>query len=480
MNNDEKLAIVRKIFQAWQGGDLRYKMHEGQLQIHSVLRALPPTVRIRMMECCRGYGKSTLNVLMACEDCAKPHPLNYPVRIIGPEKDQTVEIVAQIFDIIGPEAPPGWIRRHGSTWYVGHNRVIVSGFNRGSIERLRGKRAKSIYLEEIRDVPSESLEYGLKSILLPLSLLVKCPITAATTSASQILHTMNTYFKNIAMENEGYFHFDIFDCPLYTQVDIDQAISDCGGEETEDFQREYLCLSVDTKVQRAIPAFDPARHVGDFDFPKTDFKRWMITDIGGLRDPSHCLVFFYDESVRKVRVKSEQVWVPQTPTSTMVERLREIEEESGIYSDDDEKPSFLDCPGQFMVDLQEEHVYRAQFVQKGRFEESVKSLNQAFFDGQIEVHKDCVQLIHQLVTGKLNKAHSDFERELAVGDLIAHHCDGIAAAMYGWRMRDVARIRTMPRINTDNQWIHPKLLEQMRETIGEKTLEAIKPKMKRF
>ena len=480
MNDEEKLAVVRQIFAAWTGGDLRYKMHDGQLQIHSVLRELSTTTRIRMMECCRGYGKSTLNVLMACEDCAKPHPLNYPVRIIGPEKDQTVEIVAQIFDIIANEAPPGWIKRKGSTWYVGHNRIIVSGFNRGSIERVRGKRAKSIYLEEIRDVPSEDFEYGMKSILLPLSLLIKCPITAATTSASQVLHSMNTYFKEIAIQNSGYFHYDIYDCPLYGAEDVEQAISDCGGEDTEDFIREYLCKSVNTKVQRAVPAFEVSKHVGKFEFPKREFRRWIITDVGGLRDPTHSLVFFYDEDARKVRVKSEQVFVPQTPTSTMVKRLREIEEEAGLEGDDEEKPSFMDCPGQFMVDLQEEHLFRCSFVQKGRFEESVKTLNQAFFDDMLEVHEDCVQLIHQLVTGKLNKAHSDFERGDKVGEFIQHHCDGIAASMYGWRMREVAKIRVMPRIDYDRQWVHPKLLREMQEMIGDRKLEAIRPKIKRF
>lgn len=480
MTPEERANIVKQIFRAWTTGDLRYKMHEGQLQIHSVLRSLPSEVRIRMMECCRGYGKSTLNVLMACEDCAKPHPLNYPVRIVGPEKDQTVEIVAQIFDIIGSEAPPGWIRRKGSVWYVGHNRIIVSGFNLGSIERLRGKRAKSIYLEEIRDVPSESFEYGMKSILLPMSLLVKCPITAATTSSSQILHSMNTYFKQKAIENEGYFHFSIHDCPLYGQEEIRQAIEDCGGEHTEDFIREYLCVAVDTKVSIAIPAFDESRHVKEFEFPKRDFKRWMITDVGGLGDPTHNLVFFYDEDARKVRIKSERVFEPRTPTSELVRNLREVEEEIGLIEDDDGKPSFMDCHGQFMVDLQEEHLYRCNFVSKGGFQESVKSLNQGFHDDMVEIHPSCEQLIHQLKTGKLNKQNKDFERDPKIGKFIAHHCDGIAAAMYGWRMRDVSKIRVMPKIDHDTQWVHPKLLQQMMDRMDDKKLEAIRPKMKRF
>lgn len=480
MTPEEKRAIVKKIYNAWTTGDLRYKMHEGQLQIHSVLRGLPDSVRIRMMECCRGYGKSTLNVLMACEDCAVPHPLNYPVRIVGPEKDQTVEIVSQIFDIVGRESPPGWIKRKGSTWFVGHNRIIVSGFNLGSIERLRGKRAKSIYLEEIRDVPSEAFEYGMKSVILPLSLLVKCPITAATTSSSQKLHSMNTYFKAKAQENDGYFHFDIYDCPLYGPAEVEQAIDDCGGENTEDFIREYLCISIDTKVQLAIPAFDEQKHVKEFELPNRDFKRWIITDVGGLQDPTHNLVFVYDEESRKVRIYSERIFEPRTPTSDMVSALREIEESVGLIEDDDDKPSFMDCPGQFMVDLQDEHLYRCSFVSKGPFQESVKSLNQGFYDDLIEVHPSCVQLIHQLKTGKLNKQHKDFEREQKVGPYIAHHCDGIAAAMYGWRMRDVTKIRMLPKINSDKTWVHPKVLQQMMNRMDERKLEAVRPRMRRF
>jgi hypothetical protein len=480
MNDDEKIELVKKIYAAWTQGDLRYKMHEGQLQIHSVLRELPATTRIRMMECCRGYGKSVLNVLMACEDCAKPHPLNYPVRIIGPEKDQTVGIVQQIFDVIGKEAPPGWIKRKGATWYVGNNRIEVSGFNLGSIESLRGKRAKSIYLEEIRDVPTESFEYGMKSIILPLSLAVKCPITAASTSASQKLHSMNTYFRENAIENEGYFLFDISACPLYGPDEIAQAIDDCGGADTEDFLREYLCIAVDTKVQRAVPAFDEDRHVRKCEFPRRDFKRWIITDVGGLQDPTHSIVLFYDESRRKVCIKSERVFEPRTPTSTMVQALRETEEEAGFNDEDFDKASFMDCPGQFMVDLQDEHAYSCSFVSKGGFQESVKSLNQGFYDEMIEVDPSCEQLIYQLSTGKLNKAHKDFEREPANGKYIAHHCDGIAAAMYGWRMRDVTKIRVLPKIDPDYTWIPPKILNQMNDSLDNRRLKSLRSKMKRF
>jgi len=119
-------------------------------------------------------------------------------------------------------------------------------------------------------------------------------------------------------------------------------------------------------------------------------------------------------------------------------------------------------------------------VSKGGFQESVKSLNQAFFDEQLEVHPECEQLIYQLKTGKLNKAHKDFERASKVGKFIGHHCDGIAAAMYGWRMRDVSRIRVMPKINPDTQWASPKFMEQMMNQFSESNLEALRPKIKRF
>lgn len=479
MSTPEKLSIIKKIHAAWRSGDLRYKMHDGQLQIHAVLRSLPESVRIRLMECCRGYGKTTLNVLMACEDCAKAHPLNYPVRIIGPEKDQTVEIVAQIFDIIGREAPPGWIRRKGSTWYVGNNRIIVSGFNRGSIERLRGKRAFKIYLEEIRDVPSEDFEYGMKAVVLPMSLAVRCPVTAATTSSKELLHSMNVYYKPVADENNGYFNFNIYNCPLYGPAEIEQAVKDCGGIDTDDFKREYLCESVESTVQRAVPAFCPERHVRSFDLPE-DANVWLVTDVGGLQDPTHSVAMFFDQKTAKVKFYKEQTHLPHTATSIMVKGWLELEDELGIDPDNDEKPTFLDCMGQFMVDLRDEHLYRCRFVMKGGFEESVKSLNQGFHDDLIEVHPDCAQLIHQLATGKLNKAHNNFERATGVTTFIAHHCDGIAAAMYGWRLRDISKTFRKFSYNSETQWVHPKVLAEINRGKDGTALSGIQPKMKRF
>jgi len=52
--------------------------------------------------------------------------------------------------------------------------------------------------------------------------------------------------------------------------------------------------------------------------------------------------------------------------------------------------------------------------------------------------------------------------------------------MYGWRMRDVSKIRVMPKIDSDTQWIHPMVLEQMMNRMDDRKLEAIRPKMKRF
>lgn len=478
MEIEEKKALIKGIHKAWRIGDLNYKMHAGQLQIHEVLRSLPESRRIRMIECCRGYGKSVLNVLMACEDCAVKHPLNYPVRIIGPEKDQTTKIVSQIFDILINEAPAGWIERKGSVWIVGNNRIEVDGFNRGSIERLRGKRAKAIYLEEIRDVPSESLEYGLKSILLPMSLRSKSPITAATTSSRQILHSMNTYFRKVAQENEGYFNFSIYDCPLYSEDDIIQAIRDCGGEDTEDFKTEYLVQTIETQVRKAIPAFNESKHVTEFGFPETHFKRWLITDVGGLIDPTHSVVMFYDERVSKIRVIKEQIFSSQTPTSEIVAALRLLEDFAGIDDESEDKPSFMDAPGQFFVDLREEHIYQTRPVSKGSFGESVKSLNQGFFDNQIEIHTECKELIHQLKTGRLNKQHSDFERDPKIANFNAHHCDGVAALMYGWRMREMVKIKQRLNYHSDKQWINPRLLERMKAE--ESGLDLLKPRMRRF
>ena len=164
----------------------------------------------------------------------------------------------------------------------------------------------------------------------------------------------------------------------------------------------------------------------------------------------------------------------------MVREWQEFEEYCGINSEDEEKPFFLDAPGQFIVDLREEHLFHCMSVQKGGFEDSVKVLDQAFYDGILEIHPDCVQLIHQLTTGKLNKKHDDFERELPIEEFVGHHCDGIAALMYGWRMRDIAKIRKMPAINQDTQWIHPKLLKKMREEFSDYKLEILKPKIRRF
>ena len=102
-----KYEKIHKVL--WQSGFLAWKCHPGQLEIYKQLRALDSKIQEALVFCARRFGKSTLGVIMALEDCLR-NPESQ-VRIIGPTIKQTIAIVEPILRKVTRDAPEGLIHR---------------------------------------------------------------------------------------------------------------------------------------------------------------------------------------------------------------------------------------------------------------------------------------------------------------------------------------------------------------------------------
>lgn len=429
--SDADLIKLHKVHveDAWNRGVIvKWKAHDAQLKIYRTLRSLPPTVRRRVMECSRGFGKSWLEVMMALEDCLRP-PFTYPVRIIGPELKQCVEIIAPIIEAITRDAPKGLIRRMKSEnkWMVGKTELVLGGFNRDYIDKLRGQRAKSIYGEEVRDVDPEKYSYGMKDVLAPMCLHSLGVITELTTTPADESHPFCVETVPEAQANGAYFVYNIYENPILSAEQIEVAIKESGGEDSPTFKREYLCQRVRDEKLVIIPKFDTTAHVATFNLP--DFANYQtVMDMGGVMDKTCAYIVYFDYLLAKKCLWDERVFDPNTPTTDIVASILEME--AGILKQSEYR-RYADVPGQTQVDMRQTHGFDIMIPPKEDWEANINSLNVAFGYNEWLVHTRCKFAILSLTHATFNKKRSDFNRTPTLG-----HADGIATLMYANRTVD--------------------------------------------
>lgn len=444
----EAIAVHQMIAERWRSGRLYWKLHSGQKPIYKILRNLDPAVRKRVVLNSRRYGKSFLGVVMAIEDCLAP-PWDEPVRIIGPEIKQTVDIIEPIINKISVDAPDGLIRRIKSEyrWQVGESQLILGGFDRKNIERHRGQPSKSIYIEEAGSSNPADYDYGMKEVLLPQLLHSGGPMTFLTTPPTDPMHPFVVETITEAKINKSFFTRTIYDNPMLSEEQIDTAIGDCGGIDTPAFRREYLCEIFRDESTVIIPQFDKHAHVQPLKAP--EHASWLMGgDFGGVRDKTVFLLSYWDYERAKMCVVGERVFGPGTPTSKIIEGARSLEALAELKS---EPIRYIDMPGQVQVDINEAHGYYAAMPIKDDFDAAINQLALAFGQNKILVDPSCEFLVASLESGRFNKNRTDFMRSEALG-----HCDAIAALMYSWRMIDKVT-NPFPRqiYDTENQFVNP-------------------------
>lgn len=446
---DEELELL-KLYEAedqskidaWYRGDLYHKLHSGQKLIYDTVRYLPKTVRDCIFYCARRFGKSFLIVIMALEDCIR-NPKEV-IRIVGPELEQTIEIVEFNLDKIIVDAPPGFIKKlTRKSWRVGNSKLIVGAFDNRNVRKNLGKEAFAIYTEEAANAKSDEFAYGMKEILSPQLLHSKGRFYHGTTPPPELDHIFETEYVPAASKAGTLFRFTIDDNPRADAEMREQAIKDSGGIDTIAYKRNYLVQAVKDPGIVVTPAFNQARHVKPIVIP--EYATWIIFgDWGGVRDRTWVGAGFWDYLRGKLCVVAEIDYDPNTESGrvaadirnsleTLIPKMHNPRLILKAQNDDglDHWPRWIDCAGQTKVDLLSKHGLLVQLPFKDNFDAAANNLNMGFVNDQIEIDPSCTQLIATCEFGRFNKQRTDFARSVALG-----HMDAIAGLMYGYRMVD--------------------------------------------
>lgn len=407
----------------WKKGILAWKLHAGQRQIYDALRALDSSTQEALVFCARRFGKSTLGVLMALEDCLQQDRVQ--VRIIGPTIKQTISIVEPIIRKLTFDSPQGLIRRIKSEyrWRVGKSELIVGGFDGQNITRHLGQESFAIYLEESGAARAEDFNYAIVEVLTPQLLHTRGRKVHLTTPPLQLDHPLLTEVMPEAKLKNAYFHFTVFQNPLLSQQQIDDAIRESGGIDTPAFQRNYLCQTVKDEETLVVPQFEASQHVYEEELLLEGQKVCVVGDLGGVVDKTVLLLCTKHNSI--LYVHDELVFPAQTESKTIFLELYKKQSEKKIVL---EQPFFIDCPPSLTIDWLAQFRLSVVVPRKKPFLEGVTFLRQLFFRGDVRIFKGCEFLIKSLSYGSLNRSKNDFERSEALG-----HCDALAALIYASR-----------------------------------------------
>ena len=413
----------------WKSGFLAWKCHAGQLEIYKQLRSLDPGVQEALVFCARRFGKSTLGVIMALEDCIR-NP-NSQVRIIAPTIKQAIAIIEPIMRKITRDAPEGLIHRIKSEyrWHVGNSELIVGGFDSVNITRHLGQESVSIYLEESGAAKPDDYEYAITEVLTPQLLHTRGRKIHLTTPPTQLDHPLITKTMPATKEKLAFFHYTVFQNPLLTDEQIEDAVRESGGAQTAAFKRNYLCELVKDEESLVVPQFDPLIHVYEEEMLYPGQELTIVGDLGGVRDKT--AIFFCSKHNSILYVHAELTYPALTESKRMFLDIHSKAKELGVMLD---KIFYIDAPHAMTIDFWHNFKQVVNVPKKLRFDEMISTLRQVFYRQEIQIHKSCTFLIQSLTYCNLTSNQKDFERTQSFG-----HADAIAGLAYAtWSVRETS------------------------------------------
>jgi len=450
----------------WYAGDLRFLLHDAQKVIYDDFYRL--NNRETILLCARRFGKSFLGLIL-CLEYAIKNPRTI-VRFIPPEIKQAYGICLPNMGKLEQLWPTGLIQYVSSekAWKIGRGSWLYLGGFDSQKDASRGSEASFIVCDEAGFTNPEQYNYILKSVLKPQMLTTRGKMIILSTPSRIPSHPFMTETVSDA-KLEGRLHkYTIYDNPMLDEDQIAEAKRDCGGEDTEDFKREYLCEVIRSASMSVLPRYSAERCIENFQLDP-HWYRAIIGDFGGVTDLTviHAIAYRYRSNCDgDVMFIDERVYDANTTTKEIVEGITELHK---LYIKTSKAPeqddtAYLDCPGQLQVDLNNQHNLNVRIPIKDEFHSGVNLINLYINQNRIKLHPRCKFTAMSFEAARFNDRRTDYIRNPVLG-----HCDAIASAIYGIRMickdRDGSPI---PKVNPEKAaWWKQPVQESSRQQVAD-------------
>lgn len=506
-------VVARSLRHArWRTGDLGY--HCSAVQKRARIMVYEHASRRKVWETNRRFGKSRTCVLISGEKCLAFPGVRVPYA--APTATQVRNFVHPHMLELGNHAPPElapelvqgeWVfpplqwfdaagnpvatKLDGGTELARYkgtkseellriSRVAPHGCeDRKKANALRGTGTVYATIDEARDIPI--LRYVVGSVIGPMLWearsrwheLAHPTLLIASTPADEDDHPFAAIAEQ-AQEHGAYFHASVYDCEHLSEQDIADAVEECGGEHTVQWQVEGLAKRVRDPELMALAEFTD-ECVREVQRP-AHYWPCVIGDHGH-GDMTVIALGYYDFQEDRYVIEDE-VTAQRARSDEVSAEIEEKERE--LFGDHRIKRRRIDAPPQVRTDMGRPEWQAGDETQQwspvsrsgqarqrgGRMRALANRVRVLCSRGQVLVHPRCKTIIAHAKGVRWNQTRDDFVRakDPDTGEPL-HHYDGAAALCYF--VRDVDTSNPYPAIpegvSHDDHFVPPRLLRKRTE-----------------
>lgn len=291
------------IKQLWRRGNLLWKCHSVQKEMYD--KFYNSSYRVQVWLLSRRSGKSHMMALLAVEQALRK--ANSIIKFVAPTKLQINNILRPIFKKILSDCPleiaPELKEKDYTYFFPNGSEIQLAGTDSGHIEKLRGGDADLVLVDEAGSC--DDLEYAIKSVLLPTTLITKGKIVIAGTPPEEPDHDFIKYIEEAELRGT-LTRKTINDNPMITQEQRDDLFKELGGADSESARRELFCEVIRNPSIVVLPEFtEQLQNVVVKDRPRPPFfDRYVSMDLG-FNDLTAVLFAYYDFRTGEIVIEDE-------------------------------------------------------------------------------------------------------------------------------------------------------------------------------
>lgn len=424
----DKAELLRE---AWLRGQLQFLLLPHQKPLYDAFRQAPSD-EFFVALCARRFGKTTILILLAMEDCLRtPGTLVRFATTTQKELRSTIRPIVKKLLATCPEALRPKSKDFGYEFRNG-SELHLAGTDAGHEDDLRGNASHLNVVDEAGKC--SNLKYVVKSVMLPMTLTTDGKTILASTPALTMAHDFFNLYEEARLRGSTKM-FTIHDNKALTEYMFRKAAKDSGGVNTDVYKREYLCEWVADAERKITPEFDPLQHVNHHVWSDMYhlWAKYTCMDIGW-KDLCAVLFAHYDFAQAKLFIEDEHVVKRQTENMTnrqLAEAI--IAREQTLWHGqqplrriaDNNDPALLN-------DISQQCGLAFSPTGKDSLDAMVNMVRLWLRDGRIVINPNCKQLIGCLTSGIWNKQRTEFDHGGIYG-----HFDALASLMYLVRNVDV-------------------------------------------
>lgn len=384
----------------------------------------------------RNFAKTTLAVTLADEECRRAPGQRWAVALRT--KDQTQDVIREIMDHY-LQGCPAHLRpkplKSEYTWkYPNGSGLYFFGGDNQAIESARGRGFHGALFDE--GGFQRDLAYNVRSVALPaIAKLGRGLCLITSTPSKEPGHDYEVLYDQARAEDRA-IRVSVEDNPDLAPEWIADRAKECGGQDSIDFKREYLCQFIADPNVVVLPGVNEARITGADGKPAlvqpvamNTLREWYASmDVGG-RDLTAILWGYYEPENDTVYIARELVH-RNAATGELARGIQAVE--SGVFGGrfPDYFERWADNNNLFLLhDLAQAYRIPFQATRKDEKMAQLGVLRRLIADGRFVIDPSCTVLLATLRKAQWAKTgrgeRPTFEHQADIG-----HADLLDAALY--------------------------------------------------